>query len=166
MIAMLASTFTGRGRGEPALTSFTTIDVPGSTATQAFGINESGQIVGTYVAGPIGHSFLLSEGIFTTIEVPGATGTTATGINDSGQIVGFYEDPTGITHGFLLSQGIFTTIDAPHLSTLTIASGINDRGQIVGTYFPGPRLSFLLSQGIFTTIQVPGAPSKIGRAHV
>src|SRR5262249_22991095 len=126
MIAMLALTFTGRGRGEPALTSFTTIDVPGATATQAFGINESGQIVGTYVAGPIGHSFLLSEGIFTTIEVPGATSITATGINDSGQIVGFYQDPTGVAHGFLLSQGIFTTIDAPHLSTGTLASGIND----------------------------------------
>jgi probable HAF family extracellular repeat protein len=38
---------------------FTTIDVPGATLTQAFGINELGQIVGRFRdAGGASHGFL------------------------------------------------------------------------------------------------------------
>ena len=38
--------------------SFTTIDVPGSTSTGVFGINNSGQIVGRYVDSTGVHGFL------------------------------------------------------------------------------------------------------------
>ena len=41
---------------------FTTIDVPGSTGTAAFGINASGQIVGSYSSAGVLHGFLLSGG--------------------------------------------------------------------------------------------------------
>ena len=70
--------------------TFTTIDVPGATATSANRINAVGQIVGGYTdAAGVGHGFLLDNGEFTTIDVPGATGTGAFGINAAGQIVGF-----------------------------------------------------------------------------
>ena len=49
--------------------TFTTIDVPGATSTQAHGINPRGDIVGTYEAGGIRHGFLLHEGAFTAIAV-------------------------------------------------------------------------------------------------
>src|SRR5215467_646140 len=69
--------------------SFTTIDVPGAINTQAFGINDSGQIVGFFDDALGGHGFVLDTGgNFTTIDVPGASSTRAFGINDSGQIVG------------------------------------------------------------------------------
>jgi probable HAF family extracellular repeat protein len=39
--------------------TYTTLDVPGSTSTQAWGINDSGEIVGTYAdAGGGQHGFL------------------------------------------------------------------------------------------------------------
>jgi len=66
-----------------------TIDVPGATYTQPWGINDSGQIVGFYFdATGVEHGFLYVDGVFTTIDAPGATGTQLFGINDQGQIVG------------------------------------------------------------------------------
>ena len=79
--------------------SFTTIDVPGATATVASGINNRGQIVGDYFAGDfVLHGFLLDKGTFTTIDVAGALETHALGINDRGEIVGFYNG----VHGFVM----------------------------------------------------------------
>jgi probable HAF family extracellular repeat protein len=44
--------------------------------TQAFGINELGQIVGRFRdAGGASHGFLLDGGNFTAIDIPGATHT-------------------------------------------------------------------------------------------
>jgi uncharacterized membrane protein len=77
------------------------LDVPGATGTYAWGINNSGQIVGGYSAGGRGHGFLLDvDGSYTTLDVPGATSTDAYGINDAGQIVGSWE-AGDISHGFL-----------------------------------------------------------------
>jgi len=68
--------------------TFTTIDVPGAVpgSTRGGGINNSGQIVGSFVAGATTHGFLDTGGSFTTIDVPGASGagTVASGINDAG----------------------------------------------------------------------------------
>ncbi len=112
--------------------SFTTIDVPGAVETNAFGINNSGQIVGEFTASSRAHGFLLSGGAFTTIDVPGAINTQAFGINDSGQIAGESDS----SHGFLLSGGAFTTIDVPG-ATLTQAFKINNSGQIAGRFQAG-----------------------------
>jgi hypothetical protein len=82
---------------------FTTIDVPGAASTQAFDIDNRGQIVGEYRdAVGIFHGFLRDPGgTFTTVDVPGATGTSITGINDRGQMIGLYADAGGKSHGFL-----------------------------------------------------------------
>jgi hypothetical protein len=76
--------------------SFTTIDVPGAgpTGTEAFGINNQGQVSGTFFD-PFSSNleesgFLYSKGVFTNIDVPGAILTKAFGINDAGQTVGDY----------------------------------------------------------------------------
>src|SRR4051795_5836147 len=71
--------------------SFTQIDVPGASFTQAFGINDAGQIVGTFQDSTGPHGFLDTGGSFTQIDVPGASFTTANGINDAGQIVGTFQ---------------------------------------------------------------------------
>jgi probable HAF family extracellular repeat protein len=82
--------------------TWTPLDVPGSLQTAANGINNAGQIVGTYCAARGFHGFLLSDGKYTTIDVPGATETLALGINAAGQIVGLYFEAGGVrTHGFL-----------------------------------------------------------------
>src|SRR5712664_3807459 len=68
----------------------TTIQYPGSTSTAARGINNSGDIVGTYTCAvacinpvtgetstPGTHGFLLQDGVYTRIDVPGARATVA-----------------------------------------------------------------------------------------
>jgi probable HAF family extracellular repeat protein len=97
--------------------SFTQIDVPGATETEALGINNTGQIVGQFLDRIfLFHGFLDTSGSFTQIDVPGAIQTSAFGINDAGQIVGVFNDSTGTTHGFLA-----TPLSAvPEPSTLTL----------------------------------------------
>ena len=87
--------------GAPAMAhafTFTTIDVPGATSTEAFDVNQRGQIVGHYLdTSGADHGFMLYRGIFTTIDVPSAIGTVVDGINAEGQIVGGYFDTNGTT---------------------------------------------------------------------
>jgi len=82
--------------------------------TQAVGINNAGQIVGSYLDAGIFHGFLLSGGTFTTIDVAAAThGTRAFGINDAGTIVGSFENASG-EHGFVRSSsGLTGFFDGP-----------------------------------------------------
>jgi probable HAF family extracellular repeat protein len=94
----------------------TPIDVPGSHDTRAYGINDSGQIVGDFEGQvPPYHGFVDTGGIFTTIDVPGAIQTFAFGINNSGQIVGLSPTVTG-NPSFLYTDGNFTTINVPGAS--------------------------------------------------
>lgn len=130
----------------------THIDVPGAQGTVATGINNRGQIVGTYFSGNNSHGFLLSHGRFTTIDVPGSASTELRGINDRGDIVGMYGD--GIA--FLLRHGNVTTIHVPG-SVFTRAFGVNNAGRVVG-FYQDPvtgRHGFLFVRGAFTTIDAP-----------
>src|SRR6266542_2245758 len=84
--------------------TFTTIDVPGAIRTNAFGINDAGQIVGFFQDTSGGtHGFLEIAGSFTTIDVPGAIVTAPSDINNAGQIVGYFADTSERNHGFLYS---------------------------------------------------------------
>jgi probable HAF family extracellular repeat protein len=111
LFGMLLSGTNSTAFGGPGY-SFTVINVPGATSTEALGINNRGDIVGGFTDGTGNHGFLYKAGAFTTIDVPGVTrGTRANGINDSGHIVGQFTDGTR-TQGFLDIAGTFTTIDA------------------------------------------------------
>ena len=95
----------------------TIIDFPGASTTSARGINNSGDIVGTYVCsvaagctltGPAAsagsHGFLLQDGVYTRVDVPDGTGTVARGISEQGVIIGHY-NVSGVTHGFSYRDG-------------------------------------------------------------
>jgi len=145
--------------------TFTPIDVPGAFSTAAEGINNNGQIVGSYRDSVGTHGFLYRDGSFTPIDVPGSgtvngAATRANGINAAGEIVGDFDSSTG-THGYLYSGGVFTIIDFPD-SYFTQAFGINARGQIVGSMaFPGVGgdSGFVYSRGIFTPLNDPASNS-------
>ena len=94
---------------------YTTLNVPGAILTDAYGINDAGQVVGLYIdnAG-IAHGFVDTGGIYTTLDVPGASLTEAYGINDAGQVVGLYQDASG-PHGFLATS-------VPEPSTLALCA--------------------------------------------
>jgi uncharacterized membrane protein len=137
--------------------SFITIDVPDAIANWgANGINDSGDIVGTYdKVTKNSNIFIYSGGSFTTIDVYHAWGN---GINNSGAIVGQYLDDSNWPHNFLYAGGSFIPIDVPGATSNWGAKGINDYGDIVGSYGDDTgRPGFLYSGGIFTPINVPGA---------
>ena len=77
---------------------FNTFDDPSAVTgtTQAFGVNDTGQIVGRLQNATGFHGFLLSGGTYTILDDPSATnGTDVRGINALGQIVGTYNNATG-----------------------------------------------------------------------
>jgi probable HAF family extracellular repeat protein len=142
--------------------TFETIDPPDSELTILSGINNAGEIVGTYRdADKVIHGFLFSEGEFTIIDYPDATTTFAAGINDEGQIVGNYADSEGTAHAFLLVNGEFTDVDLPDATT---ASAINNAGEILGTYSSDDDIAhaFTLIGEEFTTIDYPDMPNTFG----
>jgi uncharacterized membrane protein len=127
--------------------AFTTVahpladQLPGrSGGTEADGLNERQDIVGSYVAAGHFHGYLLRKGTFTPIEVPGATDTEPEGINDSGVIVGFFSDAAGNQHGFILNDEAFKTVDPPGSTSTTIES-ITAAGSIAGTFIDASGIS-------------------------
>jgi hypothetical protein len=87
---------------------FITLAVPGASMTQAFGVNDSDEVVGAYTVGTGNsaqtHGFTWRSGHgFTTVDDPHGIGTTTiNGVNDHGDLVGFYTDSVGNTDGMLV----------------------------------------------------------------
>ena len=84
----------------------TILNVPGSSMTQALGINDDNEVVGVYQVGGnngVMHGFTwTAQHGFQTVDDPhGVGGTTINGVNDQGQLVGFYTDAAGNTDGLL-----------------------------------------------------------------
>jgi probable HAF family extracellular repeat protein len=84
---------------------FITIAYPGASSTQATGVSDSDEVVGTYTTGSgnsaVTHGFTWKNGRFATVDISGASSTTVNGVNDEGDIVGFYTDASGNTDGFV-----------------------------------------------------------------
>jgi probable HAF family extracellular repeat protein len=127
----------------------TAIDFPGADFTDAWRINDNGQILGRYKSGNGNfHIFLytIATRSFSSIDFPNAVETAMGGfsqmggLNNNGDIASGYcnssnceLDSVGSLHGFVLSRGGFTSLDVPGAAG-TIAFGINDQGAIVGGY--------------------------------
>ena len=79
-----------------------TIDPFSSTFSQALGVNDMGEIVGSYVgADGNTHGYIDNNGVFTSFDPPGSASTTINGINDKGDIVGFYTTANDTVVGFV-----------------------------------------------------------------
>lgn len=95
-------------------------DFPGAAATQAFGINARGDIVGSYTLSGRTHGFLLKGGEFTGLDVPGSVSTWATSIGPAGDIAGYYGygEPPKFAGFILNKRGEWSTEPIPVDSTL------------------------------------------------
>lgn len=79
------------------------MNYPGSTFTQALGVNNSDDVVALYMAdnGDF-RGFTYTDGKYEPIDVPNAAQTVVNGINREDRIVGFFSDATtGNTIGFV-----------------------------------------------------------------
>jgi uncharacterized membrane protein len=132
--------------GSTSNSKVTPLEVPGSTNTFAYGINDSGKAVGTYsvisTTGGYVAGFVTSDrgATFTTLKDPNADNfTEARGINNNGTIVGDYRDSSLVFHGFLATPGpggkySYTTLDDPSAVGAAVIMGINSLNQVVGYY--------------------------------
>jgi probable HAF family extracellular repeat protein len=148
------------------INTFNTFNVPSAFTgeTQAWGVNDTGQIVGYYNDNTGIHGFLESGGTYTALNDPMAMSATwAIGINNVGQVVGHFTN-AGF-HGFLYNGGTYTTLDDPSGNNGTFAWGVNASGQIVGFYTNNVtgNHGFLYSGGIYTALDDPLAP--FGTTH-
>jgi probable HAF family extracellular repeat protein len=159
MLLAAIFTLTGAVPARLAADTYTSFDFPGATNTQAFGINEAGDIVGLYyTADGVRHGFLLSQGDFMSIDLSDVY-TNAVSINDAGDIVGRYTDADNRNHGYLLRQGDVTTIDFPD-AIFTAAAGITQADDlIVGRFTASDNIThgYQLCNDQFTSLDVPGS---------
>jgi hypothetical protein len=139
---------------------YVSINVPGATATIPRGINNFGEIVGSYqISGNpacglgvncVIHGFKLINGKFTRVDVPGALQTEIHGVNDGGDVAGTYFTSDGRLHGFLLRHtGQLTRLDAPG-AQFTVANGVNNSLTVVGNGNTG----FIWKNGTFTKFDI------------
>jgi uncharacterized membrane protein len=158
---------------------FIRLRAPQAVQTTAAGVNERGEVVGTYVdrgtpKGPDGlyqefHGYLWQHGRFRTIDIPRARGTELYEINNRGDMIGIYAGTRARDqHAFLLDRrGRITEIKVRG-GRYTIPFGLNDHGQIVGytsNVAPDGTATnihgFALLKGVdgpVTRVNVPGAP--------
>jgi probable HAF family extracellular repeat protein len=140
----------------------------GTTSTAALGINNAGQIVGSYSdSGLKGHGFLYTNGTYTALDDPSANvvNTGASGINDLGQVVGLYNTLTNVdffqSFVFRYSGGTYTTVIGGALSPNP--TGINNAGDIIGTELSD--IPFLYNSKTDTSSVLPFIPIP-GKPHL
>lgn len=130
----------------PSLTAFN-VPLAGATSTKIAGVNNQGEIAGTYTDATGNHGYTyVKQGktvTFIRFDVTGATDMAVTSINDSGTMTGNYWVSDGTEYGFIGtpsgSSVAITTLDYPTKGTGdpvgTIANSINNAGTVVGYYF-------------------------------
>jgi len=159
---------------DAASLNFVTFDYPGSTGTELAGINDGGQIIGSFsTASTYGQGFIRNaDGSLIPIVLPyQSIDSPPGGINASGQVVGAFFNPgTFFSPGYLRSTaGTYSIITDPINPNNSGAGAINDAGQMVGTYVdPVNSLvhGFLDNGGTFTTIDDPNmAANSFGEEY-
>jgi uncharacterized membrane protein len=114
--------------------TFTILDFPNSTTSDAWTISDSGVIVGDYSDSAFNvHGFILNSDGFKTIDFPGAPDSALRDINERGDVTGIYADFDFRLHSFLFKNGIFTSIDFPGAAD-TGQVDIDNRGFMAGDY--------------------------------
>lgn len=155
VFAFVFATLMLRGQSFAQQFTYTSLDVPGSSATWATGISPGGRIVGGYMgADGREHGYVYDHGTYTTVDVPGSLvglpddvtlEGEVNGINPGGDMVGDYYAPPGAPgapaclvafspachRGFLLQHARFSDVLVPgHVGS--IPNSITPDGSIYG----------------------------------
>jgi hypothetical protein len=150
--------------------AFSEIDFPGATVTQAFGINNAGDITGRF-SDSAGHEngYILRNGVFSKVRLPNSCSTVVWGSQDNGRVLAgdFCSKVDGGRHGFFRDPTNLTVVDFPNLPfPCTFARSINERGDVGGFFVtansaeecPGPLTEgFILRNGHYSRINFPNS---------
>lgn len=137
----------------------------GNSATVAFGVNSTDDVVGEYQPGSetLGtgmHAFLFTGGVLTDIGTLGGTTSWANRINDSGQIAGTSYLANNSFHPFLYDKSTGVMSDLGTLGgDFSEAAGINASGEVIGSsgLLPGN-----VNTGLHAFIDIGGTMTDIG----
>jgi len=143
---------------------FRTMDFPGAVSTALRGINNLGDVSGTYSIVDLNadeFGFIIPRrgpAISFKLPDPTATGIVVGGINDLRQLVGYFTDATSTLVGFLRQpSGQFVSVIVPEAAS-TAVYGINDCGIVVGVWGDGSTAhGFYGRPGNLHSFDLPGA---------
>jgi probable HAF family extracellular repeat protein len=146
--------------------TYTAIDVPGATITQARGINSRGDIVGSYQVTPSKpggdvHGFVLSHGELTIVNYPNHLNTIIQRISATGVLVGCYhdQDVMGTMHGIKITANGFESISMPaSMNNGTSPEGTRSAGHYTDM-MSGLAHGYVIDNGTFSSFDVPGSTS-------
>lgn len=144
----------------------------GGTISEAYGLNESGQVVGysTFQSGSYDvHAFLWSGGVMTDLGTLMIGGESyASDINDLGEVVGTADVPFGFgtrEHAFIWRGGVMSDLGTLG-GDFSEALAINNYSRVVGQAktASGEYFGFVWRDGLFTILQaLPGGIDTQGR---
>lgn len=146
----------------------------GGLSSTALGINNAGQLVGSYTDGTGVKGYVLTGTFYDTFSYPGSIRTFGRALNNTGLVTGYAETGSApmVSVGFIYQPASFTfTAIAPTGSTFTIAQGVNDAGVVVGSSIMPPGTVYAGSpggaygwvrqtSGTLTFFRVNGLPSR------
>jgi hypothetical protein len=144
--------------------AFTGFDLADVSSTIPLGINNYGEVAGSFVEndGVTQEAFLgFVDTAVTTFAIPGASATLAYQVNASNQATGYYVDADGVTHGYLRDDdGTLTYPIDPDGSVGTVLFGNNDSNWVVGRYADEAGIThglFFMTPGEFVSFDYPGS---------
>jgi uncharacterized membrane protein len=105
-------------------------------STDAYGINNNGDIVGDFLDTTGLHGFIRRGSVFERIDYPRAPNTSARGINNNGDIVGIFGASLDTARSFLLRDNVFTEFVVPGAMATNVIS-IRDDGKLAGYFIDG-----------------------------
>ena len=137
---------------------FNTYDVPDSTQTTFYALNNAGQAAGFYIdQNEISHGIILQDGEINVWNFPGALNTQIFGIGEDGQPLGDIIDAEEVVNGFIGEM----QFDVPSAMT-TYIDDINAAGIVVGSYVDGDGVYhgfYRLPDDSVHDIDVPNIPN-------
>ena len=105
----------------------------GGERSEAFDVNEHGDVVGLSTVGRVTRAFLHSGGVMEDLGTLGGTDSMAMAINDSGDVAGWsYDGGELVMWAFLYRDGVMTHLGFP-LTGLPTAMGLNNAGRVVAS---------------------------------
>jgi probable HAF family extracellular repeat protein len=134
--------------------------LPGHVESYAYGVNDSGHVVGYSGSGFLNQrAFLRTTGAMQNLGTLGGNRSRALAVNNPGDVVGSSETSIYIDHAFLFSNGTMNDLGTigGNPNGNSVAVDINDKGQIVGTSTVGNDLFT-----VHATLWRNGKPKDLG----